>query len=292
MNRRIWLDHAWRNRLQSLLLVVALLAIAATAGKLLLGELGPWLVLGACAFALLAEPAAGAALTLRMAGAQPLAPRAAPQLWQLVEAVAGRAGLPTAPALHYIPSRALNAFAVGSANAPAIAVTDGLLRQLTPRELAAVLAHETAHIANGDLRVMRLAAQVGQVTAVLSLAGQLLLLVSLPSLMTGNWWRVDWLGVALLVFSPQIALLAQLGLSRIREFDADLKAAALTGDPQGLARALANIEEQSRPWLARWLPGLDRRQTPWLASHPATDQRIARLQSLTGRPFSVHRWAH
>jgi len=277
VDEEAWRGHVWANRLQSVLLVAVLLAIGAMAGRLLLGDLGLWLAIGAGAAALLAEPAAGAGLTLRLYRARPLPPAAAPALWRTLESLARRAGLPAVPRPYYVASPSLNAFAVGQREASAVAVTDGLLQALDQRQLNGVLAHEVAHIAHGDLRVMNLAAQVGRLTSLFSLAGQFLLLLSLPSLLAEGWWRVDWLAIALLLFSPQIALLAQLGLSRVREFDADMKAAALTGDPAGLAMALASIERASRPWYARLLPHLAQAQPPWLRSHPETRQRIERL---------------
>lgn len=281
MNPEVWQDHAWNNRLQSALLVLVLLGIGALAGHLLLGELGVWMALAAGLVAVLAEPAGGAALVLRLARARPLPPHSAPWLWQTLEALARRAGLPAAPVPHYVPSPVPNAFAVGDRNASAIAVTEGLLQTLNRRELAGVLAHEIAHVAHGDLRVMNLAAQVGRITAAFSLAGQFLLLLSIPSLLFGGW-QISGLALALLLFAPQIALLAELGLSRVREFDADLRAAELTGDPQGLALALARIEHGGRRWYARLLPGFGRDDPPWLRSHPATRERVERLQSLAG----------
>ncbi|WP_448227663.1 M48 family metalloprotease [Pseudoxanthomonas mexicana] len=59
------------------------------------------------------------------------------------------------------------------------ALTDGLLRRLSPRELAGVLAHEIAHIANEDLRVMGLADSVSRLTSLLALMGQIAILLNL-----------------------------------------------------------------------------------------------------------------
>lgn len=272
--------HRWSNRLQSALLIIAMLAISALAGHLLLGDLGLWLTLGVASAAVVAEPAASARWTLRLVGARPLSTAEAPYLWHSLATLAERAGLPSTPRPYYVPSAAINAFAVGQRDGSAIAVTDGMLQQLDRRELAGVLAHEIAHIAHDDLRVMNLAAHVGRITTVFSVAGQLLLLLALPSLFGVGGWQIDWLAVALLMFSPQIALLAQLGLSRVREFDADATAASLTGDPRGLAQALARIEHASRPWFARLLPGTYDRQPRWLRSHPETHRRIRRLQAL------------
>ncbi|MCB1916388.1 MAG: M48 family metalloprotease [Rhodocyclaceae bacterium] len=275
-----WPRHRWSNRLQTVLLIVTMLAISSTAGYLLLGDLGLWLTLGMAAAALVAEPAAGAEWTLRLVRARALSPAEAPYLWQSLADLAERAGLPAPPTPYYVPSATINAFAVGQRERSAIAVTHGLLRHLDRRELTGVLAHEIAHIAHDDLRVMNLAAHVGRITMVFSAAGQILLLLALPSLFGLGWWQVNWPALALLLFSPQIALLAQLGLSRVREFDADATAASLTGDPGGLALALARIEQTAPTWFARLLPGIHDRQPRWLRSHPETDRRIRRLQAL------------
>ena len=268
--------HRWHNRLQTVLLVLTLLGIAAVAGSLLLGDGGLWLALAAAGFTLLLEPAAASGLTLRLYGARPLHPDEAPDLWAVLRELAARAGLPTVPVPHYVPSGVVNAFATGSKHHAAIALTDGLLRSLTPRELTGVLGHEIAHIANEDLRVMGLADSISRLTHLLALLGQIMLLFSLPALLWGTV-AIQWPALLLLAVSPQLALLAQLGLSRVREFDADRLTAELTGDPQGLALALAKIERESRAWL---LPGWGNPEPSWLRTHPATTERIQRLREL------------
>jgi len=82
-----------------------------------------------------------------------------------------------------------------------------------------VLGHEIAHIANEDLRVMGLADSISRLTHLLALLGQIMLLFSLPALLWGTV-AIQWPALLLLAVSPQLALLAQLGLSRVREFDA------------------------------------------------------------------------
>lgn len=230
----------------------------------------------AAGFTLLLEPAAASGLTLRLYGARPLHPNEAPDLWAVLCELAPRAGLPAVPVPHYVPSGVVNAFATGTKHHAAIALTDGLLRSLTPRELTGVLGHEIAHIANEDLRVMGLADSISRPTHLLALLGQIMLLFSLPALLWGTV-AIQWPALLLLVVSPQLALLAQLGLSRVREFDADRLAAELTGDPQGLALALAKIERESRAWL---LPGWGNPEPSWLHTHPATTERIQRLREL------------
>ena len=164
-----------------------------------------------------------------------------------------------------------------------IGLTDGLLRSLTPRELTGVLGHEIAHIANEDLRVMGLADSISRLTHLLALLGQLAIVLSLPTLLLGVT-EVNWPALLLLAVAPQLALLAQLGLSRVREFDADRLAAELTGDPHGLASALAKIERVSRSWRAWLLPGWGNPEPSWLRTHPATAERIERLLELAPPP--------
>lgn len=277
--RDVGARHRWLNRLQTALLVLTLLGIAAVAGSLLLGDSGLWLALAAAGFTLLLEPAAASGLTLRLYGARPLHPDEAPELWAVLRELAARAGLPAVPVPHYVPSGVVNAFATGSKHHAAIALTDGLLRSLTPRELTGVLGHEIAHIANEDLRVMGLADSISRLTYLLALLGQIMLIFSLPALLWGTV-AIQWPALLLLAVSPQLALLAQLGLSRVREFDADRLAAELTGDPQGLALALAKIERVSRAWRAWLLPGWGNPEPSWLRTHPATTERIQRLREL------------
>ncbi|BCZ14464.1 hypothetical protein B9Y01_14270 [Acinetobacter baumannii] len=101
----------------------------------------------------------------------------------------------------------------------ALGATYWLVRSLTLRELTGVLGHEIAHIANEDLRVMGLADSISRLTHLLALLGQIMLLFSLPALLWGTV-AIQWPALLLLAVSPQLALLAQLGLSRVREFDA------------------------------------------------------------------------
>lgn len=280
MNTAAVQGHAAANRLQTILLFSALLAIGGLAGFVLFGESGLWMALAATLFTLVVEPVAVTRLTLALYRARPIQPAEAPQLWRILEGLAERAGLPAVPVPHYVPSAMVNAFAVGSRLQPAIALTDGLLARLSPRELAGVLAHETAHIANGDLKVMNLADYVSRLTGLFAIVGQVFLILLLPGWLAG-YGELPWLGLLVLAVSPHLALLAQLGLSRVREFDADLAAARLTGDPQGLASALAKIDRAASNWRAWLLPGWGNPEPSWLRTHPQTEERIRRLLALS-----------
>jgi heat shock protein HtpX len=93
--------------------------------------------------------------------------------------------------------------------------------------------------------------------------------------------QVPWLAILLLVFAPTIGGLLQLALSRAREYDADLDAAGLTGDPEGLASALMTLERrQGRLWEGLFLPGSRLPDPSLLRTHPRTEDRVERLLRL------------
>ncbi|SDW11285.1 zinc metalloprotease HtpX [Nitrosomonas communis] len=275
--------HSWLNRLQTLLLVCLLLGVFILAGWLLFGENGLWIIALISVIIVLMEPALGSRLTLALYRARPIARHEAPELWQIMTFLAARAELNNVPTLYYVASPMVNAFTVGRRQQAAIALTDGLLRHLSTRELAAVLAHETAHVANGDLLVMGLADYISRLTSILSLIGQILLFLALPSILFG-YVTINWAVLFLLLFSPHLVVLLQLGLSRVREFNADLRASELTKDPEALALALAKIERASQSWRAVLFPGWGNPQPSWLRTHPATEERIKRLLSLRATP--------
>jgi len=276
----VWLQHAWRNRLQSLLLLLIMAGFLALLGWLLWGVDGLFVLVSVGVVSVVVNPAISPWLVMRMYGARQLAHHEAPVLCGVLSELSGRAGLASRPGLFYVPSRMLNAFAVGSREQSAIAVTDGLLRQLEMSELVGVLAHEISHIRNNDLWVMSLADLFSRATSLLSLFGQFLMLLNLPLILfsqaTINWWAI-----LLLIFAPSLSALAQLALSRTREYDADLNAVSLTGNPDGLARALAKIERVQGGWLERiFLPGRRLPEPSLLRTHPETEERIARLMAL------------
>lgn len=230
---------------------------------------------------LLAVSRASPAMVLKMYKARAVTRAEFPQGVDLVAELARRAGLPSAPRLHVVPSRLLNAFAVGRRDDAAIAVTDALLQRLTLRELAGVLAHEVSHIAHGDIKVMALADVVSRFTALMSTVGLFSLFFNLVAILGGMAPQVPWIAIFVLLASPTVGGLLQLALSRTREFAADLGAATLTGDPDGLASALAKLERwQGRMWEAMVLPGGRTPVPSVLRSHPRTEDRIARLMAL------------
>ena len=287
-----WQQHRWLNRIQSATLLVLMGGFLALLGWLLIGLPGVLMLVSVGVTGILLNPLTSPRWLMRLYGARRLDRGQAPGLWQALSVLAQRAGLRSVPSLYYVPSRILNAFAVGAPHQSVIALTDGLIRQLNDRELLGVLAHEISHIFNNDLWVMGLADVFSRATSLLSLLGQFLLLLNLPLVLTGaaaiNWWAI-----LLLIFAPNLSALAQLALSRAREYDADLNAVRLTGDPQGLASALAKIEQLQGGWMERiLLPGRGVPEPSLLRTHPRTRDRINRLAALEPEPPAVPTTEH
>ncbi|MDN2565961.1 zinc metalloprotease HtpX [Aquibium sp. A9E412] len=223
-------------------------------------------------------------IVLNMYKARPVAPTAFPDGVALVAELARRAELPRPPTLYVVPSRMLNAFAVGRREDAALAVTDAMVRALTWRELAGVLAHEISHIAHEDVRVMAFADMVSRYTSIMSTVGILSLFLNLGGYAAGYGAQIPWLAVVVLMAAPTVGALLQLALSRTREYDADLGAVMLTGDPDGLAAALRKLDRaQRRSWETVFLPGGRAPDPSLLRTHPPTEERVRRLMALKGQ---------
>jgi heat shock protein HtpX len=269
--------HRLQNLLHSVLLLAALLGLLWLLGWLLGGAFGVAWAMALGVIPVVVSIRIFPAVTLRMYGARPLSTGEAVRLYQVIGQLAGRAGLTTLPRLHYIPSRVPLVFSVGSGDNAAIAMSDGLLRLLTMRELIGVLAHELSHIVNRDTWVMSFADVTSRITRALSLLGQLLLLLNLPLYLLDRR-PLPWLPLLLMAAAPSLSALLQLALSRTREFDADLAGARLSGDPIGLASALAKLEG-TKPGAHRlFRQGVPASEPSLLRTHPRTEERIRRLR--------------
>ena len=141
-----------------------------------------------------------------------------------------------------------------------------------------MLAHEISHVRHNDTRIMAFAGMVSQFTSVLSVFGQLLLLLSLPVILAGQV-LVSWPAMFLLIFSPTISSLLQLALSRTREYNAGMSASELIGSPEPLATALAKMDREHKSLYNRlvWPMAPRLPQATWLRTHPPTKERIRRL---------------
>ncbi|MBT3047570.1 MAG: M48 family metalloprotease [gamma proteobacterium symbiont of Ctena orbiculata] len=281
MKQATYIQHKAKNLLQSLILIISLGGLCAWLAWFLGGL--P-LALATAIVILIAyqlNPVASPEWAMRLFRARRLLPEEAPALYQLMSQLGARAGLETVPSLYYLPSDVMNAFTTGTRERAAIAISDGLLRRMEWRELAGVLAHELMHVVNQDTRLMAFADLTSRITGFLSVIGQLLLLINLPLMLFGET-ALPWFPILLMLIAPSLSALAQLALSRSREYEADLGAARLTGDPVGLASALNRLEPPRHRLLERLLhPGPRIPDPSLLRTHPPTEERVERLMALT-----------
>lgn len=260
--------------------------LALITGFLLFGATTAIILLVFGGFIALAVPGTSAQAQLR--GVQPLRYHQAPELYDMVAALARSAGLSRSPGLYLAQNGVLNAATVGSAQSASIIVTTGLLRRLSTREIYAVLAHELSHIANEDLTLFRFAEALRQAVNLFVRVGWLLVIFALPVVLATGTFTGS--AILALLGAPIAATLLQAALLRTREFEADRTAAELTGDPEGLAQALSRIEYVQENTLRMMLP-VSRQSHPLFRTHPPTRERVRRLLAAAGaqrRGFTRH----
>ena len=225
--------------------------------------------------------------------AQPVTREQLPRVYQVVERLTQKAGLPM-PKIYVIPSDSPNAFATGrNPQHASVAVTQGILNLLTDEELEGVLAHELGHVSNRDILISSIAA---------TLAGAITYL-SRFAMFFGGGDREERRGggleaIAMMILGPLAALLIQMAVSRSREYQADESGAHLTGNPYALASALGKLDAYSKripmaanPSTAHLFivqPLLGFNVGNLFSTHPPIAKRIERL---TGRPAEFHRVA-
>ena len=170
-------------------------------------------------------------IVLRMHNAREVDARSAPQFHGIIQSLATRAGLPM-PRVYLIDSPHPNAFATGrDPQHAAVAATTGLLGLLDRDEVAAVMAHELAHVKNRDTLIMTMTATI---------AGAISMLANFGMFFRGGDGRGNILALLLAVIvAPFAAMIVQLAISRTREYGADRGGAAISGNPRALASALA-----------------------------------------------------
>lgn len=146
-----------------------------------------------------------------------------------------------------------NAFAVGGHHDAAVAVTHGMLRNLTGREVAAVLAHEIAHVKAGDTNVMSFSDTLSQLVQNLSwLLGIFTFAFAVPATAAEE---SQLLVIAILLTTlPTATTMLQLALNRSREYDADLEGALPHRRPLATCRPDCSTRwwcaPTPRPWSA------------------------------------------
>jgi len=173
-------------------------------------------------------------LVLRMHNARPVDAHAAPELQQIVMDLARNADMPV-PKIYIIDEDQPNAFATGrNPDNAAVAATTGLLRRLSREEIAAVMAHELAHIRNYDTLIM---------TVTATFAGAISMLANFAMLFGRGRDRINPVAlIAMIILAPLAAALVQMAISRSREYEADRVGAEICGNPLWLASALEKIQ--------------------------------------------------
>jgi heat shock protein HtpX len=225
---------------------------------------------------------------LSMYGAREAREADAPGLVHLVRRLSGQAGLPM-PKVYVVENEQPNAFATGrDPEHGAVCVTTGLLDRVSEEELAGVLAHELGHIKHRDTLTM---------TVTATIAGAVSMLANFAFFLGGDR-RDNPLGIVgmllVMVLAPIAAVLVQMAISRSREFEADRAGAEISGRPLWLASALEHIDDA-----ARRIDNAEAERNPatahmfivnplhgglsgLFASHPSTEERVARLRALAG----------
>jgi heat shock protein HtpX len=231
-------------------------------------------------------------MVLRMYGAQVVERAQAPELYEMVDRLRQRAGLPM-PTVAIAPQAQPNAFATGrNPEHAVVCVTSGLMNIITREELEGVIAHELAHIKNRDMLLQTFTA---------TLAGAISYLANMAM-----WGAIFGGGddeeggnpvgaLLMMVLAPIAASLVQMAISRQREFKADAVGAEICGRPLALAGALQKLDAyahripmdvapaaaplaQVNP-LAAHGGGIAK----LFSTHPPTEERVAQLEKLAAR---------
>lgn len=222
--------------------------------------------------------------------AQEVDEQTAPEFYRMVRDLSANAGLPM-PRVYVFDNPQPNAFATGrNPENAAVAASTGLLRRLTPEEVAGVMAHELAHVENRDTLTM---------TVTATLAGAISMLSNFAFLFGGN--RDDrnnplgFVGVLIaMIVAPLAAMLVQMAISRTREYAADHRGAEICGNPRWLASALQKIagdaaqiendDAERNPATAHMFiinPLSGQRMDNLFSTHPNTENRIAALLEMS-----------
>lgn len=252
-------------------------------------QLGPWAiafaVLGALAILVLAVRVPPAAM-MRIYGARPYEAGDLARLDGITRELARRAGLPSPPRLYVVPSLGVSTFSFGSGQRFATALTEGLLRRLTMREVAAILAREVVHAKRGDLLVYGVADLVSRCAQILYYVGLAWAALGLLGAVSGGE-PVPWLTIVLLLLAPTLMTFLQLSLPRDGEFDTDRAAALVTGDSLGIASAISRLDAFPGAPLDEIIPFVPARKIalPSMLRLPVeVERRIARLTAFEAPP--------
>lgn len=226
-------------------------------------------------------------LTVAMAGAHAIEKKDNPRLYNIVENLAITAGLPT-PKIYIIDDPAPNAFATGrDPKHSLVAATTGLLDIMDDKELTAVMGHELSHIKNYDIRVSLIT--FGLVCAVGFIADLGIRMLYFGGRRDSEERSPVGLIIMLItsILAPLVASLAQLAISREREYLADMSSVKLTRYPEGMIAALKKLDTHGRPMRRQntateplYINNPLKKGTlsNLFSTHPSIEKRIARLE--------------
>ncbi len=230
-------------------------------------------------------------MVLKMYNAREVDETSAPRFYGMVRELAQRANMPM-PKVYLIDEAQPNAFATGrSPEHAAVAATTGIINILTERELRGVMAHELAHVKHRDILISTISA---------TMAGAISMLANFAAFFGGRdeegRHANPIAGIAIAILAPLAASVIQMAISRAREFEADRGGAEISGDPRALASALDKIHkyaqgipfntaemhpETAQMMIMNPLAGNGLRNL--FSTHPATEERIARLMAMAQR---------
>ena len=230
-------------------------------------------------------------MVLKMYNAREVDETSAPRFYAMVRDLAQSAQIPM-PKVYLIDEQAPNAFATGrSPDHAAVAATTGIVNVLTERELRGVMAHELAHVKHRDILISTISA---------TMAGAISMLANFAMFFGGRDSEGrpanPIAGIAVAILAPLAASVIQMAISRAREFEADRGGAEISGDPAALASALDKIHRyaqgiplhaaEAHPETAQMMimnPLSGGGLRGLFSTHPATEERIARLMEMARR---------
>ena len=210
-----------------------------------------------------------------------------PQLYQIVQRLANKAGLPM-PKVYIIPDQVPNAFATGrNPSHAAVAATQGLLQLMTPQEIEGVLAHEMSHVRHYDILIGSVASVFAGAIAMLGNAARYTSATQNTSARNRNGGGT----LLAVILMPMAAGIIQMAISRTREYKADEGSAELTNHPEWLISALTKLEgyaknykmqnansQTAHMFIINPFSGVQSNFTGLFSTHPSTAERIKRLR--------------
>lgn len=282
------------SQLKTFMLLALLSALIIVLGGFLGGKAGIVIAFGLALLMNVGSYWYSDKIVLRMYNARELSESEAPMIHAMVRDLAVQAGVPM-PRICVVPEQAPNAFATGrDPDHSVIAVTEGIVRLLSPEELKGVLAHEMAHIANRDILIQTVAGVMASTIVSIANFMQFAAIFGIGRNDEEGEGSNPLMALMLAILAPIAASLIQFAISRSREYLADATGAQFCGQPLALASALEKLQN----WNQR-IPMQNGNATTaemfivaplfgggmarLFSTHPDINDRVARLRAMAGR---------